>query len=197
MSKKAGWNYKQAITRFFGTLGYFSCSMEWLWAVVLYFNYLQTIFLATSPDEKLIPIIHIAPKPAQTGSLTIVPIVIIVIIMIIVAIYSFIKMPAAMAKTSHKVTQVTAENLAPVIIKAQHKKLTKKARFKMTARLISIIKTLLVLIPIILTIVSRYTAKPPIDSGIAFIIILTLASFSTLFFVIQYVLAKLTQTDNI
>lgn len=148
--------------------------------------------MAVSPDpEKPVEIIKIVPPTGDFSPLTIIPIAVIAVSMVAVAIYSIIKMPSAISKVSQKVTQTTAENLAPIIIRAQHKKITKKNRFAMTARLIMEIRVFLIITPIALTYASRFTSEPPIDADIAIIVVTTLASLSALFFVTQYLLSKL------
>lgn len=81
--------------------------------------------------------------------------------------------------------------MAPIVIKVQHKKDTKKLHARLTSKLILAIKLLLVVIPIALTAASGLLEKQSIDYPIAIVVGCGLAGFSVAFFAFQYVLAGL------
>jgi hypothetical protein len=84
--------------------------------------------------------------------------------------------------------------VVPVIIKTQHQPDTKKARAKITWKLIITLKLVLVIVPVLLTAASGLLEKQSIDYSIAMVLGCGLACFSLLFFVIQYALAGLLRT---
>jgi hypothetical protein len=94
-------------------------------------------------------------------------------------------------KTSKKIVHGVAGNVTPLLLKIQHKKDTKKYHIKLTARLILVIKAMVIVIPIILTFTSQFIEKQSIDFFIAMYVSLWLACFSLIFFVIQYSLANI------
>ncbi len=186
---------KQKISKIFanafGALGYFSCALQWLWVVMLYIGYLFTIVSLTIPTDTIPEIDAVIPVNAHINpTWTIVLAIVLTVFMVAVAIYSMIKMPATMAKTSKNIAHLAADAAVPLIIKASHKKTTKKLRIKLTARIIFVIKIAIIFIPILLTIISRYTSQPQIDYLVSVTIILALAIFSIFSFICQYALAK-------
>jgi hypothetical protein len=116
---------------------------------------------------------------------------VVVIVMVAITIYALISVPKSIIKTSNKMVHKTADTVTPLVIKAQHKQDTKTLRMKISSRLTFAIKVLLVLIPIALTAASGLLVDQPIDHSIAMIAGYGLASFSVVFFAVQYGLAKL------
>jgi hypothetical protein len=111
--------------------------------------------------------------------------------MIGVAIYAIIKMPSVVVSTSKKIVHKTAEAAAPMVIKAQHKKDTKKFHIKITSRLILAIKTIIIAVPIIMIIPYQFFEKQDIDLQVVIVVSFSLACSSAVSFLFQYSLAKL------
>lgn len=188
---------KKRFANIFGVFGYLSCSLQWFWSIILYFGIIISV-LELSADKKVEKII-INPttiSDANTSYIMIIFGIIIAILMLIVAIYVLIKIPKTIAKTEKKIVHETAAKVAPFIIKYQKKKDNQKNRLKLTAKLILIIKTQLVVLPIFIALLSKILEKPMLDFQLAVYISLILAGFSVFFFFIQYSIARLFKIDN-
>jgi hypothetical protein len=189
MEQKTRRKTKTGIANFFGAIGYFFGFLQWFWAVLLYFSVIKSVTLFVSPnaDQPVTP--PSVPAFTLPNSVEMIIFGTIVVIMIAVTIYALIKVPVNIVKTSNKVVHKTAQTMTPIVIKAQHKKDTKKLRDMLTVRLIVVIKLLLVIIPIGLTVASGWLEKQSVDYSIALVIGCGLACMSTILFVLQYVAA--------
>lgn len=182
-------NKKRAIANFFGGLGYLFCFLQWFWVVALYFSVVQSVILfvapaADSPIER-----STAPVLEIPSSVSMIILAVTVFVMVIVTAYVLVKMPIGIAKTSNKAVHQAAKTVAPVIIKAQHKKDTKKFRVKVEGEIILLIKLLLVIIPAVLTLGSGLLDQQPVSYSIALIVGGGLACLSIVPFIVQYGLA--------
>lgn len=191
MKQRAGFSIKKNIANFFGSFGYLFCFLQWFWAVILYFSVIQSVILFVSPkaNEQIEQPHNLTFALPDSTAMIITAIV--VVVMVAITIYIFAKIPVSIVKTSNKIVHKTAETMTPVVIKAQHKKDTKKFHAKITAKLILMIKLLLIIIPIALTAASGLLEKQSMDYSIVMIIGGTLACLSAVFFALQYALAGL------
>ena len=192
---------RKNITNFFGALGYLSCSIQWLWAVVVNFSLLEILveFLKSNAGEQTIQTTNLNDYSSLSSDSNIIFMVfaaMITLFMIIFTLYVIIKIPSAIVKTSKKIVQETAESAAPVVLKIQHQKDTKKAHKKLTFRLILIIKTALIIVPVVLAFISQFAQKQMFDYSFSIYIGLWLALFSAIFFAFQYCLAKFMSVDK-
>lgn len=180
---------KKGVANFFGALGYFFSFLQWFWVVMLYFSVLQaaTLFVSPNADKPVEP--PALPNIAIPTSVEWIILGITVVVMVGVTIYALIKIPMSIVKTSNKVVHKTAQSMAPVVIKAQHKKETKKLRDMLSTRLVIILKLFVVLVPIGLAAASAWLDKHSVDYSIALIVSFGLASLSTIFFALQYAMA--------
>ena len=191
MSRKTEHSGKKGITNSFGAFGYLVCFLQWFWAILLYFSVIESTTLLMSPrtnthvEQSSGPAI-VLPDLAQMIILGIV-----VVVTLAVTIYALVAVPKSIVKTSNKIVHSTAKRMAPIVIKAQHQPDTKRFRLIITAKLTLAIKGLLIIIPIVLAAASGLLEKQFIDHSIAVIVGLGLATFSAMFFAIQYLLAKL------
>lgn len=182
--------FKKGIMNFFGSLGYFSCAIQWVWVMALYYGLFSDylIGISTVPDDQIIqPVIVTLPQNTATIILT----TVLAIVAIAVSVFIIIKIPSTIAKTSHKIIETTAKNTAPLVLKIQHKKINKKNKLKLTPKIMLLVKSLIVIMPIILTLTSRFIEKQFISYDIAIIASLFLASISVVFIAIQYTLLKI------
>lgn len=182
---------KKGIANTFGYVGYFFCFLQWLWVALLYFSVIQSAILFVSPDAnapvRQTPSFAVSlPDPVTT---TIVAII--VVVMIVVTIYALIRLPMNIAKNSNAIVHKASQAAVPLVMKAQHKKDTKKNRLALTPKIIMIFKLTLIVIPVILAVLSGLTPKLPIDYRIAAIMGYGLAGASALFFGVQYLIAKI------
>jgi hypothetical protein len=191
MKQGTGHSIKKNIANFFGSFGYLLCFLQWFWAIILYFSVIQSAALFISPN--------ITRQVEQPHSLTfalpglseMIIAAIIVAIMVAVTIYALIKIPLGIVKTGNKIVHRTAETMTPVVIKAQHKKDTKKIHTKITSKLTLVIKLLLIIIPIALAAASGLLEKQSLDYSIVMVIGWALACLSVAAFAIQYTIAGL------
>lgn len=157
---------------------------------MLYFTVIQSIPLVpvttNRQDDAFQGFTLSLPGPVESAILMFV-----VFSMIALTIYILVKIPISIAKTGNVITHKAAETITPVVARAQHKKDTKSFRAKLTPRLVTAAKLLLVIVPLVVTVASGLLEKQSIDYTIAIVIGGGLASFSVIFFVIQYVLAGL------
>ena len=111
--------------------------------------------------------------------------------MLLLTVYIVYKTPITIAKTGEKIVHSTAENIAPIVLHARHKKDTKSNHKIISIRLVIFIKIILIIIPVILSFTSQYIDSKQIDIYIAVYVSLWLACFSILSFAAQYIFAKL------
>ncbi len=190
MDKRKKINLKKIAVNLFGAIGYFFCSLQWFWATALYLSVIQNfvVFISPEPSKKVnisSPAVYLNPNPLTTALS-----VIILIIVVMFTLYITLKLPSTLAKTSKNIVHETAEKIAPITLKLQHKKDTKKMRLQLTPRIILIMKILLILVPILLAFMSQFIQKQSIDFFIAMYVSLGLACLSLIFFAIQYSLAR-------
>ena len=190
MKQKTERGIQRKISNFFGSFGYLFCFLQWFWVIMLYFSVIQSITLLTVPDSHQ-PVEHAPNLTIAAPSLSqVIVLAAVTTLMIAITVYIFIKIPMGIVKTSNKIVHKSADSMAPFVIKAQHKKDTKKFHMKVTARLMLIMKLLLVLIPIGLTIGSRLLEKQSVDYSIAMVIGCGLACLALVCFILQYLLAQ-------
>jgi len=198
MTETSNNTFKKHVVNFFGGLGYFFCSIQWLWGVLLYSSWIEKlIILMNSGIDN--PVVKSTPAIDSGPNIFLIIIgAIITMTMIGLTIYILIKMPSTIAKTSQNFVHKAAETSTHIVLQIQHKKETKKNRIKLTPRLIFILKIILVILPIILAITSQFVEKQMLDYHIAIYASVWLAIISTVLFTFQFVLASvlsITKTD--
>ena len=191
MKRKPERNLKRSTVNALGSIGYFFGFLEWFWAIMLYFSVLKafTLFVSPSVDQPVgqhATFAFTPPSPIEG-----IIIAVITVAMVLLSIYVLIKMPSNVIKTSNKVVHKASDAVVPMVIKAQHKTDTKKNRRLLSARIISIMKRLLVLIPTGFIVGSGLLDKQAIDYSIALVVGCMLALLSLFFFAAQYILARL------
>ena len=169
-------------------MGYLSCSLQWLFSIMLYFSWLKALILFISPNVNNKTTTAITPIVLPGPVITVVS-VIIVTSMVAITLYYIYKIPATIIKTSKKTVQQTAKTVAPLILKVQHKKDTKKNLFRLTPRLVVVLKLTLVIIPLVLALISVFITNQIISYGVVTVLGCWLAGASILFFSAQYLLA--------
>jgi len=195
VNTKAKNNLKKKFVNLFGVFGYLFCSLQWLWAILLYFSLIANfaLFIAPSSTGQPEPVVVTDPNTIiSPGSNILMVIISIVIIVIIIAmtIYFLYKIPSTIVKTGEKIVHSGASNITPFILKAQHKAETKNNKLKLTPRLVVFIKIALVLLPVVLSYMSKFIKIQLVDLNIAMCASVCLACFSLMFFIFQYILCK-------
>ena len=190
--------FKSNLVNFFGSLGYLSCAMQWIWVVILYSSVLRTVALYFSHAASDAHVIKSSPADtsASPSALLLFFGVIVAVTMILLTIYVLVKIPSTITKTGKKVVGETAEHVAPFVLRVQHKKITEKNRKKLAPLLIVIIKLLLITISIALSLASMFLDKPVFALSIIVYSSLFLAGLSFVFFAFQYILAYFLSINN-
>ena len=188
-------NIKKGVTNLFGAFGYLACSMQWLWAIALNFSLVKSLALFVSPNANN-PVVEPTVEAVSYGNsgpnvLLIFIGIIFVVIMVALTIFILIKMPSTIVNAGKKVVHGAAENVTPLVLRAQHKKDNKKNHKKLSSQLVIILKIVLVVIPLVLAYTSKFTESKIFDFNIAMIVAIWMAGSSVIFFAVQYLLAKL------
>jgi hypothetical protein len=188
MKAEAKRRIKKSVVNTFGTLGYLFGFLQWLWAIVLYLSVIQstTSFINNKDTTQIVePATFSISMP---GPLGVIILGVTIVVMVAITIYAIVAVPRSIVKVSNKVVHKAAESVAPMVIKAQHKKDTKRTRIQLTARLILVVKAALVITPLLITAASRLLEVQFIDYSIALIVGCGLASLSFILFALQYIL---------
>jgi hypothetical protein len=183
-------NFKTNVTNFFGAFGYFCCSLQWFWVILLYSSFITglALYMSQGADNNVVE----SPAVINQGStLSMIILAVTAIIIVALTIYILIKIPSTIVKTSKNIVHKTAEDATPLILRIQHKKDNKRNHLKLTPRLILGMKVILIIAPVILSLTSQFIDKQIIDFYIAMYVSLLLAILSVIFFVFQYILASI------
>ena len=183
-------NFKKNVANFFGAFGYFFCSLQWFWVILLYSSFITGLALYMSQGAGN----NVVESPAvveQSSVLSMIILVVITIIMVALTMYILIKIPSTIVRTSKNIVHKTAEDATPLILRIQHKKDNKSNHLKLTPRLVLFMKIILLIAPVVLAFTSQFIDKQVIDFYIAMYASLWLACVSVIFFVFQYILASL------
>ena len=188
-------SFTLSFVNFFGTLGYMSVILQWLWVVVLYGpalmdTPLKQLFFPPEGEPIITPPVH---EAATQSPLTIALAVGITIIVLAITIYVIIKAPSAVGKTGKKVTHSAAKAVIPVITK--HKPIKKEFRRKLTIRITALSKMFLVIIPLVGILPVQFLSELPVSFDIILIITVVNALLSLLFFGLQYAMARVFRTQ--
>jgi len=198
MNKKTKTNFKKNLTNFFGAFGYFFCSLLVLWTVILYSNLISGVagYLSDNKTSHVVRTVTPAVGNPDVGVLQSIVGLVVFVVIIALTMYFLIKIPSTMAKASKKVVREAAESVVPIVLKIEHKAETKKNHLKLTPTLILVLKLILVIIPLILSFLSQFMDKQFIDFYISIMVSLLLAAVSMLFFIFQYLFAKLLSVNK-
>lgn len=188
---------KRRFVNFFAVLGYFSCSLQWFWSVILYFGLILSLLeLTVDKNAEEVIVKPVSVVDTNSSYMYIIFGVIFAILMLIVSIYVLIKIPSTVARSEKNIIHKTAIKTVPLIIKIQHKKDNQKNRLKLTSKLIFIIKTQLIILPIFITLLSKLLEKPMLNYQLSIYVSLILAGLSIVFFSAQYCLARFFKIKN-
>lgn len=192
MNKTKQKSIAKVVSNIFGVFGYLICSMQWLWFVLLYFSLIDgasSFFISQNSNQSISNI-----QSTTNNSPDIFAVIfmgIIIVLMVALTVYCLIKIPLTIVKSGSKVVNETAENLAPIILNVQKKKDTKNRRFKLSVKLAIIVKSSLIILPLILSLSSKLLGKQMVPYEIAFYASIWLFGLSLASFVVQYLFAKI------
>ncbi|TAL15028.1 hypothetical protein EPN95_00780 [Patescibacteria group bacterium] len=165
--------------------------MQWLLAVVIYSSFIKSTLTSFTPVVQK----SVQTRPVPINLATNVPVMVVVLLfavsVIILAVYVFMKIPSAVAKTSKKIVHEVAESSVPIVLHAQHLPQTKQNERKVIFRMTVLIKVLIILLPIIAAYCSQFIASQVLQFSVSMYLSLLLAACTTVFFLLQYVVARL------
>ncbi len=172
----------------FGTLGYMSTTLQWAWLLVVSLP----LFTQSKIAELILPSQQptpIQPVTLQGPSQLWVFVGLVVSIVVIVAtFFVLLRLPVSVAKTGKKISDKSAAAVIPVV--TRHKSITKKAKKKLSLRLVKLFKLALIIAPLGLLLLTYF-----IQTTLAHDIVLFVGAFLTigslLWFSLQYIVARL------
>lgn len=173
----------------FGGLGYLSAALQWLWASALYLplllesgavQYLAERAPATPPVQ---PVVDGPPSLWQLIFGAAIAAIFIIITVILAA-----KLPGAISRGGHKLTQTTANTIQPVV--SRHMPTAPNKRVRLNGQIIFLIKIFINLLPFVASLAAISFAGS-ISAEIIATISLFLYAWTLTFFSLQAILAKL------
>ncbi len=182
-------NIQKTVVTALGAFGYISLLLQWLWLVGLYLpmlmrSELRALFI---PEPDKTEITH----TIAIGGPDILWLIIgigVTAIVLVVTVIALARLPMAIAKTGNKASEAVAEAALPIITHRQP--LPPKKRRRLTARLIGYAKICFALLPLLGLIGLLFTAFD-LSSDIVIFLSVFLALGTTIWFTLQYVVAKL------
>lgn len=184
---------KRIIANAFGTLGYVSLLMQWLWvALTLGYPLIanETFKAAFLPE----------PTPSATPSLSITtpePIatifmVVAVIFALSVTVYMIFSVPRTIGRVGNKVTIKSAEKIVPYV--THHKKVSKKRQKTLLERSTWSVKLILAVLPALISLLPL-SEKVELSSSVVSGVAVLCASLTLLYFGCQFIIAKIGKID--
>lgn len=176
-----------------GTLGYLSVVLQWAWAAVL-----MSYVLLLEKDSSWMKIQPTNPTPTPDISFSLPPMAGIILtglvtfVVIAGTLYTFFMLPKAVGKTGARVTRSTSNAITPIV--TRHKPLAPKQRKQINYRVTIVLKFILVLFPFFASLIPQ--PHVPLDYRAIVVVATILASFSFVYFVLQYLAASLKKVDK-
>ncbi|NCU37792.1 hypothetical protein EOL96_01870 [Candidatus Saccharibacteria bacterium] len=173
------------VANLFGALGYLSILIQLAWSLIIFLY----PFLLQGDIMPMYTEPNVSPSPLVEEAFS--PVVLVITIAITIAVLFattivVVRLPKAIGKTGSHFTHRTAHVLAPVLAK---KPLTKKRYSKLSAKLVAVLKLLLIIIPPLSLFFAPSIDILPRQAMIVFA--LFWAGCSLVCFLIQYSLAIL------
>lgn len=186
---------KRSIANIFGTLGYMSLIVQWLWAgLTLGFplfasKEFQTIFLPepTTPVEPTVSSVSI-PEP-----IAIILMVLASLFAIAISIYMVLAVPRTIGKVGKKVTVKSAETIAPYV--THHKRISDKRKKTLLERITWSVKAALLALPV-LALLIPVSSDLGLTNEVVIGVGLTCAGFTLTWFGLQFLVVKLGALDQ-
>lgn len=182
------------VVRLSTALAYCAVLLQWFFASVLYISlasvngWLDELF-----EQSQQPIIVSQPSAESTTGIGImdgVLIVLIVGIVLGVTVYALRRLPRSFVRTGDAIVHKSVELVAPLLLRRSHKRPTKKRKLQLTARLIVLMKILLVVMPLLVLIPVALSENAPLDVAIVWTVGIFLFCISSICFTIEAVLVK-------
>jgi len=185
---------RQIIVNTFGTFGYISLILQWLWVSVLF---LPQLFENETVKDFFMPPANITQAPSielhAPPLLATVLAIAITVAILIITIVILARLPIAVSKTGKKTVLSTAERIIPVI--THHQKLPAKKKRQLTVQIIRIVKFVFTLLPFLLLVLVVFVPTSLPDEIVMFIGGF-LALCTLLWFSLEYGLAKILRIEE-
>ena len=176
-------------TNIVGTLGYFSVLLQWAWTFLI-----LCYPLLVDDNSILLPPKPIHPMHTHADSLSTSPIMIIVALVVTAFILALtvivlVKLPKKVGQQGARVTHQAADAVIPLIV--GHKALPKKKQLKLSYRITLIVKTSLIIIPVIG--LFFIPSSVPLDITIIWYVGIFRACWSVFYFGLQQLIGIITK----
>lgn len=196
MNAKSKNNLKKTVVNLFGMIGYFCCSLQWFWAILLYFSLILDVsqfFISNSDNQAVVETVEVVPVSVidlSPSLFTVLITALVVVAVSLLSIYILYKIPSTIARVGERVVHKSANSIAPVVLQVQHKKHNEKNKLKLTPKLILVMKLALVIVPIVAAFISKSLEYQLLDFEIVLFVSLWLAVASLVMFCSQYLLSR-------
>ena len=188
----------QVVGKILRGLAYCSVLLQWF--------FLATIYLSIISEYKwfndlVSPPVETPVAPVGSSTLTITPLLgwiisaLVIIVLLVAIIYTFRRLPGSIVRGGDNLTNKPADLLAPVLLKFEHCRPTKRRRLVLTRRIVLIAKALLVTLPLALLLPVNWLGWP-MEATAAWTVALFLAFSSATPFVIEYLLGQTLQARS-
>ena len=184
---------RQLVVNTFGTFGYISLILQWLWVSVLF---LPQLFENERVKDFFMPPTNITQAPSielhAPPLLATVLAIAITVAILIITIVILARLPIAVSKTGKKTVLSTAEKIIPVI--THHQKLPAKKKRQLTVQIIRIVKFVFTLLPFLLLVLVVFVPTSLPDEIVMFVGGF-LALTTLVWFSLQYGLARILNVE--
>jgi hypothetical protein len=182
---------KKITTNIFGTLGYISILIQWLWVMLAYgpamlnTQFFQDQLMPKPAPEK--PIQPITPQDDSSWIMAGLAVLITVLVLLLV-IFIVLKAPIAIAKTGKNITHKTTDKIVPLV--THKKELKARERRRLTMRILISIKLIGAVLSFLIILPAQLIDSLEIDFAILLFVASVSAGFTVVAFVAQHLLAR-------
>lgn len=180
-------NRRRKFVNAVGAFAYINVAIQWVMAVAIFIPLIsESPLLNPEPAAPKTPVDPAAVGPSEPTIFTFIGVTLVLLIALSLTAYALAKMPISLARTGRKVVQKSSMTLTTAVIKASGKRDSKKLRDAMTPKLVLLMKATILLLPIAIAFLSRYTPEPLMNEYLSLYLAVLLANWSFMLFVIQY-----------
>lgn len=175
----------------FGTLGYLSSALLWLWAALLLVPWLRTLGVVKRIIiEHPTPVQHVTAHSSYTlPEWLLYSIVALVFFMVLVAIMYVVKLPKKTARSVSSATHTVARRVATEIVHSPQP--PKKQLFALTEAIVWWLKAVLVSVPVVIIIAAALLVPMPFEASVTTVVTIYLVSWPILWFVLQSIMTMI------
>jgi len=186
---------KPFITRLLAGLGYLSLLWEWFFIAVAYLSlashtkWFNDAFILSIEREPVRQAV-VPTVGAMSGWMVGCIAIVVILVIGIALIYALRRLPGSILKGGETITHAPAQALAPLILRHAHVKPTKKRQLRLTARLVWIMKALLLVLPFCLLIPLYWVSELPVPLTVMFVAISFFALAAILCFGLEWLMLR-------